>query len=174
MSRLFRAASLFLFAAFLASCDSSEPGKISLDDYEGPEGEAVVRYVIKTLPPLQPEASKVYTVVKGVNLKSTGTDFTRRMEDLKLTFIHGDVLTMREPDKIIIDPRSGLSPVTIQIGELKRGGGDSFQAIAGWAYKTQYERHRYKLTKNASGGYDVEHVERLEGNYVNDPELKKP
>jgi hypothetical protein len=173
MPRTFRAICLLLIASFLASCDSSEPGKLSLDEYEGPEGEAIVRHVIKTLPSVHPEIPKVYTVVKGVHLKSTSTDFVKRMDDLKLTFISGDVLTMRDPDKTIIDPRSGLAPVTIQISEIKRAGGESFHVVAGWAYKTEYERHQYKLTKTASG-YDVQHVSRLEGNYVNDPEVKKP
>jgi hypothetical protein len=174
MSRTYRAAVLLLLAACLASCDSSEPGKVSLDDYEGPEGEAIVRHVIKTLPPVHPEIPKVYTVVKGPKLKSTSMDFIRRMDDLKLTFISGEVLTMRDDaDRTIIDPRSGLSPVQIQIADIKRAGSESFHVVAGWAYKKEYERHQYKLTKTASG-YDVQHVQRLEGNYVNDPELKKP
>lgn len=174
MFRTYRAAFLLLLSACLAACDSSEPGKISLDDYEGPEGEAMVRHMIKTLPPVHPEIPKVYTVVKGPHLKSTSMDFIHRMDDLKLTFISGEVLTQRDdPDRTIIDPRSGLAPVQIQIAEMKRAGGDSFHVVAAWAYKKDYERHQYKLTKTASG-YDVEHVQRLEGNYVNDPELKKP
>ncbi len=164
-------AALLVVGLGFTSCDSSEPGKLSLDEYEGPEGEALVRYILKTLPPVHPEIPKVYTVVKGQKLKSTSMDFVRRMADLKLTFVSGEVLTVQQQDKSIVDPRSGLSPVTIQIAELKRAGGDGFVAIGGWAYKDVFERHRYKLLKTP-GGYEVQHQERVEGNYVNDPTVK--
>lgn len=156
---------LLLLTLALASCDSSEPNKLSLDAYEGPEGEAVVRHLIKTLPPIAPEVPKVYTVVKGPHLKSTSMDFVRRMDDLKLTFISGEVLTMREPDKSIVDPRSGTSPVTLQIGELRIAGTDKWDVVAGWAWKKTYERNRYKLMKTATG-YEMSGPERIEGNYV--------
>jgi len=157
---------LLLSALFLlASCDSGEPNKMSLNDYEGPEGEAVVRHVIKTLPPIAPEVPKVYTVVKGEHLQSTSMAFVGRMSDMKLTFISGEVLTMRDPDKSIVDPRSGLAPVTILIQDIKSAEADSFDVVAGWAYKKTYERRRYKLLKSGQG-YDVRTGERIEGNYV--------
>jgi hypothetical protein len=156
----------FLFPLLLlASCDSGEPNKISLDDYEGAEGEALVRYLLKTLPPLDPAVPKVYTVVKGPKLQSTSMPFVGRMADLKLTFISGEVLTMREPEKSIVDPRSGLSPITLQISDLRRSSGDSWDAIGGWAYKKNYERRRFKLIKTPTG-YEVRGGERLEGNYA--------
>lgn len=156
---------LLTSALLLVGCDSGEPGKLSLDAYEGPEGEAVVRHLLKTLPPIAPEVPKVYTVVKGPHLKSTSMDFVRRLADLKLTFISGEVLTMREPDKSIVDPRSGLSPVTLQIGDLRIAGRDKWDVVAGWAWKKTYERSRYKLTKTATG-YEMSAPERIEGNYV--------
>ena len=152
-------------ALMLTACDSSEPGKLPLDAYEGPEGEAVVRHVIKTMPPIAPEVPKVYTVVKGPHLKSTSMDFVRRMNDLKLTFISGEVLTMRDPDKSIVDPRSGLSPVTILIDDMRIAGQDKWDVTASWAWKKTYERSRYRLTKTASG-YELSAPERIEGNYV--------
>lgn len=161
LHRLFPFLCLFL----LAACDSGEPNRLSLEDYEGEEGEAVVRHMLKTLPAIDPEVPKVYTVVKGPNLQSTGMPFVQRMEDTKLTFISGEVLTMREPDKSIIDPRSGLSPVTIQLHEIKRAGTDAWEVVAGWAYKKTYERYRYKLLKKANA-YEVTESTRLEGNYV--------
>lgn len=157
--------SLLLCCFVLAACDSGEPNRLSLDDYEGSEGEAVVRYLLKNLPVIDPDVPKVYTVVKGPNLQSTSMPFVRRMEDTKLTFISGEVLTMRGPDKSIIDPRSGLSPVTIQLHEIKRTGTDSWEVVTGWAYKKTYERYRYKLIKKADG-YEVTETSRLEGNYV--------
>lgn len=149
----------------LAACDSGEPNRLSLDDYEGAEGEAVVRHMLKNLPAIDPEVPKVYTVVKGPNLQSTGMPFVGRMADTRLTFISGEVLTMREPDKSIVDPRSGLSPVTIQLHEIKRTGTDSWDVMAGWAYKKTYERSRYKLVRKGDA-YEVTETSRLEGNYV--------
>jgi len=149
----------------IVSCDSGEPNKLSLSDYEGAEGEAIVRHLIKTLPPIDPQVPKVYTVVKGVKLQSTSMAFVGRFDDLKLTFISGEVLTMREPDKSIVDPRSGLSPVTLQIEDIKPADADGFDVVAGWAYKKSYERRRYKLLKTPAG-YEVRGGERLMGNYV--------
>lgn len=157
----------------LAACDSGEPNKMSLDDYEGAEGEAVVRHMLKNLPPIDPEVPKVYTVVKGSNLQSTSMPFVRRMEDTHLTFISGEVLTMREPDKSIVDPRSGLSPVTIQLHEIKRTGTDTWDVVAGWAYKKHYERYGYKLARSANV-YQVTETGRLEGNYVKPTGDAKP
>lgn len=156
---------LVLAALFLTACDSGEPGKIPLADYEGSEGEAIVRYMIAHLPPVDPTVPKVYTVVKGASLDSTKTAFVKRFDDMKLQFISGEVLGMRGVEKTPIDPRSGLSPVTLQLAEIKRGGGETFDVVAGWAYKKVWERHRYKLSKTATG-YEVTKDERLEGNYV--------
>ena len=156
---------LALAALFLTACDSGEPGKMSLGEYEGPEGEAMVRYLIAHLPPVDPAVPKVYTVVKGASLESTRTTFVKRFDDLKVPFISGEVLGMRGVEKTPIDPRSGLSPVTLQLAQIKRGSADTFDVIAGWAYKKTWERHRYKLVKTATG-YEVTKDERLEGNYV--------
>lgn len=152
-----------LLTILLVSCDSGEPNQLSLKEYEGPEGEAVVRHLIKTLPAIDPEVPKVYTVVKGPHLSSVAMDFVYRMDDLKLTFISGEVLTMREPDKSIVDPRSGLSPVTLQISDIKIAGQDKWDVIAGWAYKKTFERRHLKLLKT-SQGYEVQEGERIEGN----------
>jgi hypothetical protein len=154
---------LTIFA--LGACESGGPNRMSLEDYEGPEGEAVVRHLLTVMPQLAPEVPKVYSVVKGEKLLSTTTDFVKRMDDLRLTFISGEVLTLREPDKSIVDPRSGLAPVVLQISEMTAKGGDRWEVVAGWAYKKSFERSRYLLEKKP-GGYQVSLVERIEGNYV--------
>lgn len=157
---------LLLFSLFaLLGCESGEPGAMSLDDMEGPEGEAMVRHLLKTLPPLDPQVPKVYSVVKGDRLYSTSMKFVGRMDDLKLTFVSGEVLTMRDPDKSIVDPRSGLSPVTLQLTSLKASGTDRWDVVAGWAYKKLFERSLYRLEKKGEG-YEASLVRRIEGNYV--------
>lgn len=157
---------LLLFSLFaLLGCESGEPGAMSLDDMEGPEGEAMVRHLLKTLPPLDPQVPKVYSVVKGERLYSTSMKFVGRMDDLKLNFVSGEVLTMRDPDKSIVDPRSGLSPVTLQLTSLKASGTDRWDVVAGWAYKKLFERSLYRLEKKGEG-YEASLMQRIEGNYV--------
>lgn len=156
---------LLLMIFTLGACESGGPNRMSLDDFEGPEGEAVVRHLITVVPPVAPEVPKVYSVVKGEKLLSTTTDFVKRMDDLRLTFISGEVLTLREPDKSIVDPRSGLAPVVLQISEMTVKGADRWEVVAGWAYKKSFERSRYLLEKTP-GGYQMSLVERIEGNYV--------
>ena len=92
-------------------------------------------------------------------------EFVGRMSDLKVRFVSGDVLTMRDPDKTIINPSNGLPPVILQIMEIKRAGDDGFDVIAGWAWKKTFERRRYKLVKKG-GSYEVVEGERIEGNFV--------
>lgn len=138
---------------------------MSLNEYEGPEGEAAVRHLIETLPQIEPDVPKVFTVVKGPKLQSTSMDFIARLADTKLSFVSGEVLTMREPDKSIVDPRSGLSPVTLQIAELQRTGPDRWEAVAGWAYKKVFERRKLTLVR-ATEGYQVTEDIRLDGNHT--------
>lgn len=157
---------LLLFSLFaLLGCESGEPGAMSLDDMEGPEGEAMVRHLLKTLPPLDPQVPKVYSVVKGDRLYSTSMKFVGRMDDLRLNFVSGEVLTMRDPDKSIVDPRSGLSPVTLQMTSMKASGTDRWDVVAGWAYKKLFERSLYRLEKKGEG-YEATLLQRIEGNYV--------
>ncbi len=157
---------LFLFCALvITSCDSGNPGTLSLSAFEGPEGEAVVRHLITHQPVIDPEVPKNYCVVAGPKLHSTSMEFVRRMSDLKVRFVSGEVLTMRDPDKTIIDPSSGLPPVTLQITQIKRAGEDGFDVVAGWAWKKTFERRHYKLVKKGAA-YDVVEGERIEGNFV--------
>jgi hypothetical protein len=166
MAVMFHRFLLVLFAIGLASCESRELNQLSLKEYEGPEGEAVVRHLLKTMPEVAPGVPKVYTVVKGPRLHSTKMDFVRRMSDLKLNFVSGEVLTMmNDPERSTIDPRSGLAPLTIQLADIRRHGPASWEVQAGWAYKKIYERRHLVLVKTEAG-YEVTRDERVEGNYL--------
>lgn len=164
MMRITGSGFVALLAFLLAACDSGEPGRLALADYEGDEGEALVRHLFAGLPPLDPEVPKSYCVVKGPKLASTSTGFVERMADLKIRFVSGDALVVRDPDKMIVDPGSNLPAVTLQISELKRTGERSRDAVAGWAYKKIYERRNYKL-QNDGKGWVVTPGARIEGNY---------
>lgn len=155
---------LLVLTLALAACDSGEPGRMPLNEYEGPEGEAVVRHLIKTLPPIAPEIPKVYAIVKGPHLKSTSMTFARRFDDMKVTIVSGENLVLREPDKSIIDPRSDTSPVVLQIADIRVAGRDKWDVVAAWSWKKTFERRHYSLTKTESG-YEVRDGERVEGNY---------
>jgi hypothetical protein len=155
------------FGSILAGCDSGEPGRLSAREIEGPEGEALVRYLVAHVPVIEPEVPKEYCVIFG--RASTSTAFTKRLQDLKVPFVHGDVLTVRDPGKMIVDPSTGLPPVTLQISEIRRAGGQTCEAVAGWAFKKTFERRQYKL-ENVDGKWTVREGERIEGNY--DPAKK--
>lgn len=164
MWRMGRLAWLFLLL-ILTACDSGEPGRLSVGDFENDEGEAVVRHLIAHLPPLDPNVPKVYCVVKGPRLMAAHQPFVSRMDDLKLKFVSGESLTVTDPDKSIVDPTTGLSPITLQLLEMQRKGTHGTEVTAGWAYKKTWERHHYRVT-HVGSGYEVEDLGRLEGNYV--------
>ena len=159
-----RCAVLFLIL-LLTSCDSGEPNKITLDEYEGPLGEVAARHLIAHLPPLQPDVPKVYCIVKGPRLENTHMDFATRMKDLNLQFVSSLVLQVREPDKNPIDPHSRLSPVMLQLALINRTGKETYEVIAGWAYLKTWERRRYTLHTKGDG-YEITKDERIEGNYT--------
>ncbi len=164
MLRLTGIGFLVVLGVLAVSCDSGEPGRLSLSEYESAEGEALVRHLIARLPPLDPAVPKSYCVVKGTRLASTSTKFVGRMSDLNLRFVSGEVLITREPGETIVDPSSNLPPVTLQISEIKRTGEHTREAVAGWAYKKTFERRRFKLEHDAAG-WVVTPGERIEGNY---------
>lgn len=154
----------FFTLLFLASCDSGEPGRLSLNDFEGDEGEAVVRQVIAQVPALEPEVPKVYCVVRGPRLIAAHMDFVRRMNDLNLKFVSGEVLTVQEPNKNVVDPATGKPVIQVQILEMRHSGRDSMEVVAGWAYKKTWERRRYRVTRE-DGKLKVVDLGRIEGNY---------
>ena len=154
----------FLLSVGLTACDSGEPNKLTPMSFEGPESEAVVRYMVAHLPSLEPEVPKLYCVVSGPRLTPTTMAFAAKFSDLKLTFIDGRTLKVREGDKVVVDPTMELSPITLQIRDLTKAG-ENWDVVAGWAYKKTWERHRYKLTPKGSS-WEVHDAGRTEGNYV--------
>ena len=60
-----RAISISLIGLVLAGCHSSAPGVFSAGEIEGDEGEALVRYLIAHVPPLEESVPKEFCVVTG-------------------------------------------------------------------------------------------------------------
>ena len=159
-----RLLALFALLLLLPSCDSGEPNVFSINQMEGPEGEALVRHIIAQLPIMEPEVPKPYCVVRGSRLMAASKDFTDRMKDLKLNFVFGDSLTVREADHAVVDPVSGYSPITIVLSEIKGAGANKWTATAGWAYKKTWERRHYHLEKKGEV-YDVTDAGHVDGDY---------
>ena len=162
MSRLRNCLALFLL--LLTACDSGQPGSVPSADYEGDLGEAVVRHLIANLPDPAPAIPKSYCIVKGKALDTTSMDFAKRLADLKLRFISGDVIIETDPDHALVDPETRLSPFILQITFIKSSGPASWTADAGWSYKKLFEKLRYEITQK-DGKYAVIKSTRLEGNW---------
>ncbi len=166
--------SSFIIALILivTGCDSGAPGEISLREYESDLGEAVVRQLIKTLPDPAPSIPKSYCVVKGKELENTRTEFVKRMDDLKLRFISANVLLVTDPDHAVVDPETRLSPIFLQIADIRSTGADSWMVDVGWSYKKIFEKHRWEVKLNGNS-YQFGESKRTEGNYEAAPPIQK-
>ncbi len=154
----------------LAACDSGEPGVMSVREYEGDLGEAVIRQLIKSLPDPAPGVPKNYCVIFGEFARGGApiparTDFMRRFDDLNLPFVSATSLKESEPDHALIDQQSGLSPYLLQIRSMKSTSATTWDVEMGWAYKKTFERHSYKVELK-DGKHTVISSERIEGNFA--------
>ena len=157
-----RAFFLIIISFLAAGCGRKATDAFSNSEMESAEGEALVRHVISTLPAIEPAVPKEYCIVTGPRLHSASMKFVRRFGDLDAKFISGDVLSVRKEDDTIISPVTGLPPLTLQILEIKRTGADTCDAVAGWAYKRQWERRKFTLTKSGDS-WKVTDGGRIEG-----------
>jgi hypothetical protein len=155
----------FLLMMLLAGCGGSDPSFVRLGDYENDAGEAAVRFVIQHLPEFGKGVPKEYCVVKALDLRSTDTDFIKRFVDLKLPFVSADVLSEQEETHFPINPKSGLTPVMVQIAHMKKLGADHYEVEIGWSWKKSYERKRFDVLKDA-GAWKVTELERLDSSIV--------
>ena len=163
---MLRYALLILSFVFLSGCGGSDPSFVRLGDYENDAGEAVVRFVIQQMPEVGKDVPKEYSIVKALDLRSTEMEFARRFSDTKLTFISRDVLTEQEETHFPLNPKSGLSPVMIQLARMKKLGHDHFEIEAAWAWKKSVERKRYDAVKDGSA-WKVTEIATLERSIVN-------
>ncbi len=143
-------------------CGGSDPSFVRLGDYENDAGEAVVRHVIKNMPEVGKGVPKEYCIVKALDLRSTELDFPKRFKDMNVVFVSADVLTEQEDTHFPLNPKSGLTPVMVQLRHMKKLGNDHFEIEAAWAWKKSFERKSYDAIKEA-GSWKVAELERLEG-----------
>lgn len=149
-------------ASLLTACGASDPSFVRLGDYENDAGAAVVRQLIQSLPELAPGVPKEYCVVKALDLRATDMEFTQQFADLKLPFVSRDVLGEQEDTHFPINPKTGLTPIMLQIARMKKLGDNVYEVEGAWAYKREFERKRFK-TELANGQWLVTELEKLDG-----------
>lgn len=153
---------LISLVSLLAACGDSDPSFVRLGDYESDAGAAIVRHLIQSLPELAPGVPKEYCVVKALDLRSTDMEFTHQFADLKLPFVSRDVLGEQEDTHFPINPKTGLTPIMLQIARMKKLGDQAYEVEGAWAYKREFERKRFK-TEFANGRWQVTELEKLDG-----------
>jgi hypothetical protein len=153
---------LISLASLLAACGASDPSFVRLGNYENDAGAAVVRHLIQSLPALAPGVPKEYCVVKALDLRATDMEFTQRFDDLKLPFVSRDVLGEQEDTHFPINPKTGLTPIMLQIARMKKLGENAYEVEAAWAYKREFDRKRFKV-ELAQGQWQVTELEKLDG-----------
>ena len=149
-------------ALLLTACGASDPSFVRLGDYENDAGAAVVRQLIQSLPELAPGVPKEYCVVKALDLRATDMEFIQQFADLKLPFVSRDVLGEQEDTHFPINPKTGLTPIMLQIARMKKLGDNVYEVEGAWAYKREFERKRFK-TELANGQWLVTELEKLDG-----------
>ena len=169
---MIRRSVLLLCALSLACCGRPDASFVHIGDYEGPVGEAVVRHLIANVPDLLPGTPREYCVVTGSLFKSehphsVATDFTRRMDDLRVHFVSADVLIEAPPNHDIVDPQTRVIPYILQLSTMRRPDAATWEVVAAWSFQKTFERKRYRVRVDATGKpTGVEELERLEGNYT--------
>ncbi len=173
---MIRRFALLLCAFSLAACGRPDATFVHIGDFEGPVGEAIVRHLIKTTPDLLPGTPKEYCVVTGSLIKaehphSVATDFTKRMDDMRVHFVSADVLIEAPPSHDIIDPQTRIIPYIIQLAAMRRRDPTTWEVEAAWSFQKTFERKRYRVKVDAAGKptSSVEELEKLDGNYTAKP-----
>ena len=159
---------IFLIAT-LSACGPMDRNGLTLDTYESPSSEALVREIIRTLPDPNPGVVKSYSlalveIVLGRDFTPASQPFMDRFKDLKLRIVSATVLTPTAPDNVIVDPELRLAVSIIQIRSMKQTSGDAWEYEIGWSYKKHFQRQAWKVT-GTNGSYRAEPGAVLEGNW---------
>ena len=149
------------FTTLLTGCGASDPSFVRLGDYENDAGAAVVRQLIQSLPDLAPGVPKEYCIVKALDLRATDMEFTKQFQDLKLPFVSRDVLSEQEDTHFPMNPKTGLSPIMLQIARMKKLSTEAYEVEGAWAYKREFERKRFKA-EQVDGQWQVTELEKLD------------
>ena len=154
-----------LLALALLSCGKPNEEFVDLNDYENDAAEAVARRILKDLPldntPFNDGAPKVYCLVKEPGLLPVSAAFADRLKDTGLTFVSADNLVIRPEDKRIIETKSHLSPVFVQIRKETQKSLESMEIEGAWAYKDHFAVKLYAV-KSAAKGWEVSELKVLE------------
>jgi hypothetical protein len=156
-------------AWLLTSCGPVDREGVSLTTYETAATEALVREVIRTLPDVNPGVTKSYSIALGEII--LGRDFTpasvpfiQRFADLKLRIVSASVLTVVQPDNMIVDPDSRVAAFVIQVRTMKQTKGNEWEYEIGWSYKKLFQRQTWTVTDN-NGTYSILAGKVQDGNW---------
>lgn len=133
------------------------------ESLETPVTEALMRHVLETCPLRQSFDS--LTVVLGELLEPATAEFENRFADTGLHVIpHRRLVSGAAGGKIrIFEPDTQRVPVVVQVSEMKPADGrdDEWIGVAAWAWKEEFARARYRVTRNADGTYAFEKLEDI-------------
>lgn len=153
-----------LFLVLLATgCGQGDPAFVRLGDYECDAGEAAIRHLLKTMPDPAPGLPKDYCVLKALDQRATDMDFLPRFKDLNLNFISAEVLSEQPETHYPLNPKSGLSPVLLQLQMMTRPAPDRYEIDANWAFKKTFERWKLSVQQK-DGKWTVADAKMVEGN----------
>ena len=162
MMRAFLSSLLVLLAV---GCGAGDPSFVRLGNYECDASEAVVRHLVQVIPDVTAGVPKEYSIVKALDLRSVDMDFTRRFADTQLIFISSDILSEQPELHYPVNPKSGLSPILVQLRHLKKVSEKEYEIEAGWAYKKTFEMKRFRVTQTGNEPWKVAELARIDGNY---------
>ena len=153
----------------LSACDSSDSNGLPLSLYENEVGEAVVDYLIKSVPDPSPGVPKSWTVVLG-EIDRSGVfepatqPFLEKFQKDGRRVISARVLEVTEPNNMIIDPDLRVAVYVLQLRLMTQRGAQDWDVQAAWSYKDFFQRLDLEATQR-DGRWVVTQKSVLDGNW---------
>ncbi len=151
-------------------CDSSDSEGMPLAMYENDVGEAMVRYLMNTVPDPSPGVPKSWSIVLGEIARNgvfepASVPFLERFKDGGRRVISALVLTHAEPDHMIIDPELRVAVYVLQLKLMKQRAVGVWDVEAAWSYKKFFQRRIYEIGLEKDGNLVVKEGKLLDGNW---------
>ena len=167
MTRRFLLAALAVLPLVGAVTSCNRSGKVAPADHamlESPMGEAVVRFMLTEADDVRQRA-KLAVLVIGEGMEESSAAFRARFGDAGLNLVDGSTLTKVwvGPEARIVEKKSGLQPLQLQLTSATRRTDGGWEVIAAWAYGDRFVRKRYVASQPAgeSGPWKIEPLELI-------------
>ncbi len=165
MTRRFLLAALAVLPLAGLSTACNRTKKVAPADHaalETPMGEAVARFLLTEADDARQRA-KLAVIVVGEGMEDASAAFRARFADTGLTFVEGSSLTQVwvGPEARIVEKKSGLQPIQLQLTSATRRPDGGWEIIAAWAYGDRFVRKRYVASQptGESGPWKIEALE---------------